>query len=86
MATTSVGRDEIGASALRRRFNARMDSSNVSISASMACCWYSREFAWHGYIVKPNSTAVCVLLLFREVLASWLHVLMSADLQDSRGS
>ena len=47
----SVGKDEIGASALRLYFSAwimpRMDSgsSNVLISASMACCWYSQEFA-----------------------------------------
>jgi hypothetical protein len=40
---TSVGRDEMGASALRRCLNARMDSSNDLISASMACRWYSRK-------------------------------------------
>ena len=47
---TSVGKDEIGANALRRYFNARMDSSNDLISASMACCWYSQEFASLGSI------------------------------------
>jgi hypothetical protein len=41
---TSVGRDEMGVSALRRDFNNRIDSSNDFISASMACCRYSREF------------------------------------------
>ena len=43
----SVGKDEIGASVLRRYLNARIealrDSSNDLISASMACCWYSQE-------------------------------------------
>ena len=51
-ARTSGGRDEIAASALRRSFNARRDSSNDSISASMACCKRSREFAWVAYIEK----------------------------------
>ena len=46
----SVGKDEIGASALRRYFSAWMDSSNDLISASMACCWYSQEFASLGSI------------------------------------
>ena len=55
---TSVGRDEMGASALRRRFSARMDSSNDLISASMACRWYSREFALLGSIVKANDDLV----------------------------
>ena len=41
----SVGRDEMGASALRRRLSTRMDSSNDLISASIACNWCSREFA-----------------------------------------
>ncbi|KAH9065564.1 hypothetical protein EDB87DRAFT_854947 [Lactarius vividus] len=44
-AMTLVGRDEMmGVRALRRRFNARMDPSNDSISTSMARCWHSREF------------------------------------------
>ena len=52
MATsTSGGRHEIGESVLRRSFNARMDSSNASISASMACC-NSREISWLGFIKK----------------------------------
>ncbi len=38
---TSIGNDEMGASALRRRFNVR-------ISASMAFRWCSREFVWVG--------------------------------------
>src|SRR6266702_8565885 len=50
-AKISGGRDETGASALRRSLNARMESSNALISASMACRWYSREF---GFIAKAN--------------------------------
>src|SRR6266404_7091619 len=38
---TSIGNDEMGASALRRRFNVR-------ISASMAFRWCSRKFVWFG--------------------------------------
>ena len=45
-AMSSVGRDEIGATALRRCLSARMDSSNDLISASMACLWNSREFTF----------------------------------------
>jgi hypothetical protein len=57
---TSVGRDEIGASALRRCLSARMDSSNDLISASMAFSWYSREFA---DIVEVRLNILTVLLL-----------------------
>lgn len=42
----------MAASALRRSFNARRDSSNDSISASMACCKRSREFAWVAFMEK----------------------------------
>ena len=56
-AVTSVGKDEIGASALRRYFSARMDSSNDLISASMACCWNSQEFASLG-----SMTAIVTVL------------------------
>ena len=43
----SVGKDEIGASELRRDLSARIealrDTFNDLISASIACCWYSQE-------------------------------------------
>ena len=55
---TSVGKDEIGASALRRYFSARMDSSNDLISASMACCWCSQEFASLGSIITASFTVL----------------------------
>ena len=47
---TSGGRDETGESALRGSFNARTESSNDLISASMALCRHSREFAWVEFI------------------------------------
>jgi hypothetical protein len=54
----SGGRDETGESAFRRTwrsFNVRTDSSNNLISASMARCRHSQEFAWVGFI---NTVAV----------------------------
>ena len=54
MANTSGGRDETGESALRRDFNARMDSSNDLISASIESCKRSRDFAWLEFIEKWN--------------------------------
>ncbi len=60
-AKISGGRDETGESELRRSLNVRMDSANDLISASIACCWYSREFAWVGFIKKANGVTVLVL-------------------------
>lgn len=69
-AMTSAGTEEIGASALRRYFNARMEASSDLISTSMARCWYSQEFE---SIVERNGqgTRVCLsayvyLLLWRD--------------------
>src|SRR6267378_5010306 len=50
---TSIGNDEMGASALRRCFNVR-------ISASMAFRWCSREFVWVG---SMNSGVIFTLVL-----------------------
>jgi hypothetical protein len=49
-AMSLAGRDEMGASALRRCFNALMDNSNNLISASMDFRWCSREL--RGSIVE----------------------------------
>ena len=57
MATIEKGccRDEMVESTLRQRFNAERDSSNDFISASMACCKCSQEFAWVGFIIMEDS-------------------------------
>ena len=67
---TSVGREEMGASALRRRFSARIDSSNDFMSASIACSWHSREFDWVGSIKKRQT-----VVLF----CWWLRINVSAE-------
>src|ERR1700761_6345855 len=55
---TSVGRDEMGANALRRCFNTWMDFSSDFISPSMACFRYSQEFALLGSMVKRQTMSI----------------------------
>ena len=59
VAKISGGRDETGWSAFRRSLNKWMDSSNDLISASIACCCDSLEYAWVGFIKTEMVVQFC---------------------------
>ena len=70
-ANISGGRDEMGWSVFRRSFNDRMDTSNDLISASIAACRDSLEFAWVGFIKTEMVLQFCWIVGIWQGAEGW---------------
>ena len=82
LSMTSIGRKEIGASALRRYFNSWMDSSKDLILASMACRWCSRESAWLGSMMFATNMRLAQLF---DTMVSHGHLIGESE-KEKNGS